>query len=218
VPDGFRQIAPFRSCAPSGSVGLVTGRVGHHRHGASSRERAGRLIFVITFLLFSGCARARADPQVEISGATGLGVLAAGVTSARFAISPSGSLSVRGARGFFVARDTVSFLGATSGRFGINNETTLGGGLFWERVNVSAGLSLAEYSLPICGPRLCGRVHGLAPGAGARLDLFGPFLSGGLGVSLDCPATWITGPAYPVWSGVSVRCSAGPILRFTSHN
>jgi hypothetical protein len=174
-----------------------------------------RLIFVITFL-FSGCPRARADPQVELSGATGFGVLAAGVTSGRFAISPSASLSVRGERGFFVARDTVSFLGATGGRFGINNETTLGGGLFWERVNVSAGLSLAAFSLPICGPRLCGQMSGLVPGGSVRLDLFSPYLEGGLGVSVDCAGTWITGSAAPVWSGVSVRCSLGPILRFAS--
>jgi hypothetical protein len=167
--------------------------------------------------LFSVCPQARADPQVEVSGATGFGVLAAGVTSGRFAISPSASLSVRGERAFFVARSTVSFLGATGGRFGITNETTLGGGLFWELVNVSAGLSLAAYSLPICGPRLCGQTRGLAPGASVRLDLFGPYLSGGLGVSVDCALAWITGLAYPVWSGVAVRCSAGPILRFTSH-
>jgi hypothetical protein len=144
-------------------------------------------------------------------------VLAAGITSGRFAISPSASLSLRGERGFFVARDTVSFLGATGGRFGIDNETTVGGGLCWERVNVSAGLSLAAYSLPICGPRLCGQVRGFAPGASARVELFGPYLAGGLGVSVDCAAAWITGSASPVWSGVSVRCSGGPILRFTSH-
>jgi hypothetical protein len=177
-----------------------------------------RPAWLVALAVLLACARARADPSVELSGATGFGVLAAGITQGRFAISPSASLSVRGERGFFVARDTVSFVGATGGRFGINNETTLGGGLFWERVNVSAGLSLAAYSLPICGPRLCGRVHGLSPGASARLDLFGPFLSGGLGVSVDCGFAWITGPAYPVWSGVSVRCSAGPLLRFTSHH
>jgi hypothetical protein len=114
-------------------------------------------------------------------------------------------------------RDTVSLLGATGGRFGITNETTLGGGLFWELVNLSAGLSLTEYSLPICGPQRCGQVSGLAPGAGVRLDLFGPYLSGGLGIAVDCAGLWITGSASPVWSGVSVRCSAGPILRFTSH-
>jgi hypothetical protein len=192
------------------------GRVGHHRHWAGSPERAGLLIFLIT-LLFSASAPARADPSIELSGATGLGVLAAGITPGRFAISPSASFSVRVARGFFVARDTISFLGAAGGRFGINNETTVGGGLFWESVNVSAGLSLAEYSLPICGPRLCGQMHGISPGASARLDIFGPFLSGGLSVSVDCAGAWITGLASPVWSGVSVRCSGGPILRFTSH-
>jgi hypothetical protein len=127
--------------------------------------------------MLCGCPQARADPTVELSGAAGFGVLAAGITSGRFVISPSASLSVRGERWFFVARDTVSLLGATGGRFGINNETTLGGGRFWEFVNASAGLSLAAFSLPICGPRLCGKMRGLAPGASVRLDVFGPYLS-----------------------------------------
>jgi hypothetical protein len=173
-------------------------------------------VVVVITLLFS-CRRARADPIVEFSGSTGFGALAVGVTSGRFALSPSASFSVRGERGFFVVRDTASFLGATGGRFGVNNETTLGGGLFWERVNLSAGLSLAGFSLPICGPQLCGQMRGLAPGASVRLDLFGPYLSEALGVAIDCSGTWILGGASPVWSGVSVRCSAGPILRFTSH-
>ena len=175
----------------------------------------GFLIFLIT-LLFA-CPGARADEKVEISGAAGLGAFAAGVTPGRFAISPSVSVSVRSEPWFFVARDTLLFLGATGGRFGINNETTLGGGRFWEFVNVSAGVSLAEYSLPICGPLRCAQVRGLAPGANARIDVFGPYLSGALGVAFDCAGTWITGSASAVWSGVSVRCSAGPILRFMSH-
>ena len=136
----------------------------------------GFVIFLIT-LLFA-CPRAGADPIVELSGATGFGALAVGVTPARFAVSPSASISLRGDGWFFVARDTVSFLGATGGRFGLHNETTLGAGLFRELVNVSAGLSLAGLSLPICGPRLCGQVRGLAPGVDVRLDLFGPYLSG----------------------------------------
>jgi hypothetical protein len=159
---------------------------------------------------------AYAEPRIELSGSTGFGVFVAGVGSGRFAVSPSGSLSVHGERGFLVARDTVSLLGATGGRFGFSNEATLGGGLFWERVNASAGLSLAAFSLPICGPRLCGQVRGFAPGAGVRLDVFGPYLSGGLGVSIDCACAFVLGRAVPVWSGVSVRCSAGPILRFRS--
>ncbi|MDI1432630.1 hypothetical protein [Polyangium sorediatum] len=191
------------------------GRIGHSPHRAGSPERAGFLIFFLTLLVSEG---ARAEPSVELAGSVGFGVLAAGIPAGRFVISPSASLGLGGKRGFFVARDTVSFLGASGGRFGINNETTVGGGLSWEHVNVSAGLSLAAYSLPICGPRLCGQVRGFAPGAGARLDLFGPYLSGRLGVSVDCAAAWIMGSASPVWRGVSVRCSAGPIFRFGSHH
>ena len=137
-------------------------------------------------LFLSACPSARADSGIELSGSTGFGALTAGVTSGRFAISPSASIGVRGEQWFFVARDTVSFLGATGGRFGTQNETTLGGGLFWELVNVSVGLSLNEYSLPICGVRLCALVRGFAPGASARLDVFGPYLSGSLGITLDC--------------------------------
>ena len=162
----------------------------------------GFVILIITLLL--GCRRARAESSVELSGATGVGALAVGVTKARFAVSPSASVSLRGDGWFFVARDTISFLGATGDQFGIHNETTLGAGLFGELVNMSAGLSLAGLSLPICGPRLCGQMRGLVPGASVRLDLFGPYLSGNLGLAIDCAGTWITGGASPVWSGVSV--------------
>ena len=117
----------------------------------------GFVVVVITLLF--GCRRARAESRVELSGATGFGALAVGVTKARFAVSPSASVSLRGDGWFFVARDTVSFLGAAGGRFGIHNETTLGAGVFGELVNVSAGLSLAGLSLPICGPQLCGQVQ-----------------------------------------------------------
>ena len=182
-----------------------------------------RIVFLVALLpgvcilaVGPSCRLAHAESAVEISGATGFGEVVAGITPGRFAISPSASVSVRGHRGFFVARNTLSFLGAAGGRFGVNNETTAGGGVLWELENASAGHSLVEYSLPICGTRLCGQVRGVAPGASARLDVFGPYLSGSLGVSVDCAGAWITGRAAPVWSGISVRCSAGPILRFTS--
>jgi len=83
---------------------------------------------------------------------------------------------------------------------------------------VSAGLSLAEFSLPICGPtalradaRPCPRRERAAPTSSARTS---PERSA---FSVDCAGTWITGGADAVWSGVSVRCSAGPILRFAPH-
>lgn len=184
----------------------------------TGRSKRRLITWTALFVLFNRCPQAHADPSVELSGATGFGALVAGVTSARFAVSPSASVSLRGESWFFVARDTVSFLGATGDRFGIQNETTFGVGLFGELMNVSAGLSLAELSLPICGPRLCGQMRGVVPGANVRLDLFGPYLAGSLGISIDCAGTWITGAASPLWSGVSVRCSAGPVFRFAPHS
>ncbi len=71
-------------------------------------------IFSKTFL-FSGavsalgsfCPPARADPTVEILKATGFGALVAGVTPARFTISPTASVGAPGERGFFVAQMPV---------------------------------------------------------------------------------------------------------------
>ena len=182
------------------------------------RSRRLLLPWAALLVLVSRCPRARAESSVEVSWATGFGVFVAGVASPRFAVSPSASVSLRGEGWFFVVRDTASFLGATGGRFGIQNETTLGAGFFGELMNVSAGLSLAAFSLPICGPRLCGQMRGVVPGADLRLDLFGPYLAGSLGISIDCAGTWITGAASPLWSGVSVRCSAGPVFRFAPHS
>ena len=39
---------------------------------------------------------------------------------------------------------------------------------------------------------------GSLPGASVRLDLVGPYRSGGLGVSVDCAGAWITGGADAV--------------------
>ncbi|MEP7119547.1 MAG: hypothetical protein ABJE95_01510 [Byssovorax sp.] len=68
-----------------------------------TRHRApSQLVLAVSF--FAGaCPEAHADPSVELSGATGFGALVAGVTPARFAISPNASVSVRGEGWFFVA-------------------------------------------------------------------------------------------------------------------
>jgi hypothetical protein len=175
------------------------------------------LSFCLVLFVLGFSAPARAEPGgAELSASAGLGVLAAGVTPGRFAVSPSLSLLLRGSGPFFMVRDTVALVGAAGGPLGVNNEATLGGGYSWERVNLSAGLLFSIYSLPMCGRRLCATVQGVAPGAAARIDIFGPYLAGALGISGDCSATWISGRATPVWSGFSVRCSAGPILRLSS--
>ena len=161
---------------------------------------------------------AGADPGFQLAATVGLGEFAAGSGSARFAVVPAGSaLLLLGERWLLRCDDAVTLLGATGGGFGAANATTLSVGARWEAVNVSAGPSLAEYSLPLCGARWCSTVRGLAPGADARVDVFLPsLLRGAIGLSATCGALWIIGRASPTWSGFSTRCALGPILRLSA--
>ena len=158
---------------------------------------------------------AGANPGFQLSASVGLGLFAAGTGPPRFAIVPTGSfLLLRGERWLLRCDDAVTLLGAMGGRFGAANATMLSFGARWEEVNVSAGLSLAEYSLPLCSALWCAQVRGLAPGVDARLDAFLPgVLRGALGLSVSCGTLWMVSP---VWSGLSMRCTLGPIFRVPS--
>jgi hypothetical protein len=160
---------------------------------------------------------AGADPGFQVSASVGLGEFIAGAGPPRFAVVPTGSfLLLRGERWLLRFDDAVTLLGATGGQFGMANTTTLSFGARWEAANVGAGLSLAEYSLPLCGARWCGQVRGFAPGVDASLDIFRPdVLHGALGLSASCGTLWIVGAASPVWGGFSTRCTLGPIFRLS---
>lgn len=161
---------------------------------------------------------AGADPGFQVSASAGFGPFAAGVGPARFAVVPTASLLVnRGERWLFRCDDAVTLLGAEGGRFGVTNTTTLSFGARWESINVSAGLSLAEYSLPLCRARWCSTMRGLAPGLDGRIDAFLPSLvRGALGLSANCGTLWMVGVPTSGWSGFSTWCTLGPILRLSS--
>jgi hypothetical protein len=171
---------------------------------------------VLTVGLFA--LSARADQEFQLSASVGLGPFSAGAGPPRFAVVPTGSfLLLRGEHWLLRCDDALTLLGATGGRFGVANATTLSFGAWWEEVNVSAGLSLAEYSLPLCGADWCSTVRGLAPGVDARLDAFLPgVLRGALGLSASCGTFWMVGVASSGWSGFTMRCTLGPIFRVSS--
>lgn len=160
----------------------------------------------------------RADPAFELSGSVGLGPFSAGAGPPRFAIMPTASfLVIPGERWLLRCDDAVTLLGASGGRFGAANTTTLSIGARWAAVNATAGLSFAEYSLPLCGARWCATVRSVSPGLDARIDVFHPgMLRGAIGLSASCGALWLMGPSARVWSGFSTRCVLGPILRLSS--
>jgi len=100
-----RQEAAFGSCATSGSIGLVMGRVGHRGHRACSPERAGLLMFLIT-LLFSG-ARPAARRASSSRGVLALECL-------RLASLRAGSRSARARASAFAASASSSSHGTPS--------------------------------------------------------------------------------------------------------
>jgi hypothetical protein len=184
----------------------------------------GRRIPWAALFVLSLCAAALfalpagADPGFQFSASVGLGAFTAGAGLPRFAVVPTGSfLLLQGERWLLRCDDAVTRIGATGGQFGVANVTTFSFGARWEAVNVSAGLSLAAYSLPLCGARWCGQVRGLAPGGDARLDIFRTeVLRGALGLSASCGMLWMVGVASSGWSGFSTRCTLGPIFRLSA--
>jgi hypothetical protein len=161
---------------------------------------------------------AGADLGVQFSASIGLGPFSAGAGPLRFAVVPTASFLLLGGENWFLrCDDAVTLLGATGGRFGVANTTTLSFGARWKVVNISVGPSLAEYSLPLCGASWCSTVRGLAPGVDARLDAFLPeLLRSALGLSASCGTIWMIGVASSGWSGFSTQCTLGPIFRLSS--
>jgi hypothetical protein len=50
----------------------------------------------------------------------------------------------------------------------------------------------------------------------ARFDAFLPgVLRDALGIEASCGMLWIVGGALSVWSGLSTRCTLGPIFRLS---
>jgi hypothetical protein len=96
---------------------------------------------------------------------------------------------------------------------GVYNHTTISIGYAWDNVELSAGPSLAIYSMASCGSFFCGRVAGLAPGANARADLF---FTGPLGVSLSANVDWVSGSSLVLRGGVAAMVVAGPVFRWNS--
>ena len=160
---------------------------------------------------------AEANTGVQVTASAGLGAFVAGAGQPRFAIVPTASLLLFRRQPWLLRwDDAVTLLGTTGGRFGIANTTTLSVGAQWGEFLFSAGISFNEYLLPLCGPRLCADVRGIAPGLDARVDVYiHGVLRDAVGISASCGTLWITGQASVVWSGFSTRCTLGPILRMS---
>jgi hypothetical protein len=149
---------------------------------------------------------------LDFSGGVGVGGLLAG-TAPRLAVSPHVSASWQIRDGFIVAaHDECSIIPSTNALgVGVYNQMIAAVGYAWEERDFSVGPSLSIYSMPACGPKLCGRVAGLAPGGHAQVNVY---LVGPWGLSVSGNVDWIGGKSLVLPGGLAAMVVAGPVLRW----
>ncbi|MEZ4313444.1 MAG: hypothetical protein R3F14_35935, partial [Polyangiaceae bacterium] len=163
------------------------------REGKLDRIASGAL----ALLLVGRAIEPSRAHALEVTGGVQLGGVIIG-SSPRFSVSPHVGASVTTEGGFlFALRDIASILPATDIHgAGIYNHTALAIGYAGNGVRVSAGPSLAIYSVAACGTlvnangkRLCSRLSGFSPGLHAQIEYY--FL-GPLGLSASASVDWLT--------------------------
>jgi hypothetical protein len=150
----------------------------------------------------------------ELNSGVNMGGALAG-TIPRFAVSPSVGISWRtdsglmfGFHGLFCILPPIDKVAV-----GVYNQTAASIGYASKEISISAGPSFSVYSMPACGPALCGRVTGLAPGAHAQVTRY---IAGPWGVSVIANVDWIGGKSLVLHGGFAAMVVAGPVLRWSN--
>jgi hypothetical protein len=148
----------------------------------------------------------------DLSGGLSFGGFQAG-TLPRLAISPHAGVAwTRKGNYLFTIHDVCSILPPNDHiEVGVYNESSINVGYATETAYYSAGPSLAFYNMMACGPRLCGRVVGVAAGGHAQTDLY---FAGPLGISISANVNWIGGQSLVLNGGLAFMVVAGPVLRW----
>lgn len=178
--------------------------------GLARRLRApprGRVFLGLSCACVAGLASLRAQ-AVEINGGVSVGGLQVG-TEPKLAVSPFVGVAWHSESGFSVSLHNM-FSVVVGSRVGVHNRTSATLGYAWGTGDFSVGPSLSFYSLLVCGPLVCRRVEGAAPGGHVQVDWY--FL-GPLGVSLSGNVAWYGGASSVLPGSVAVMVTAGPILR-----
>ena len=187
------------------------------RCSRSKRPRRIRLGVVLGCIPLGAClliGLPRPARAFDINGGVSFGGILAGAVP-YLAVSPHLGFVWRTDSGLlFEARDIGSIMpmGGVLG-IGVYNQTSGAIGYAWEKLAISAGPALSIYRMPACGPLICGRVIGLAPGGNAEVSYY---FAGALGVSIHANVSWLGGRSTILPGGVAGMVMAGPILRWRS--
>jgi len=145
---------------------------------------------------------------LEVSFGVSVGGIQVGIDPT-VAVSPFGGLLWRTESGFLLeAHNMFSILPGS--RVGFHDRTSATLGYTWQSGDLSLGPSLSFYSMLACGPVICRRVEGVAPGGHAQADWH---FKGPLGVSVSANVAWYGGVSLALPGGAAVMVTAGPILR-----
>jgi hypothetical protein len=177
-------------------------------------RRTGRSIAIgaLFVLVFAGGPTPAA--AFELNGGVGLGGMLAG-TAPRLAVSPHAGIAWHMESGLLFAVQELFSVMPPIGKTGagVSSQTSAALGYASKSCNFSAGPSLSIYSIPACGPTLCGRVVGLAVGGHFQADVY---LAEPLGVSVSANVDWIGGSSRVLPGGVAAMVVAGPVFRLSS--
>lgn len=145
---------------------------------------------------------------LEITLGASVGGIQVG-TEPKLAVSAFGGLAWRSENGFLLGVHNM-FSILVGSRVGIHDRTSATVGYAWKTGDFSFGPSLSFYSMLACGPLVCRRVEGAAPGGHAQVDWY--FL-GPVGASIGANVAWYGGSSAVLPDNPSVMFTAGPILR-----
>lgn len=149
------------------------------------------------------CARAS-----ELSFGASVGGIQIG-PDPKLAAGAFGALGWRTENGLLVeVHNMFSFI--VGSRVGIHDRTSATIGYAWRTGDLKLGPSLSIYSMMACGPVVCRRVEGAAPGGHVQADWY--FL-GPLGVSLSINVAWYGGHSSVLPDNTAAMISAGPIVQ-----
>ena len=143
-------------------------------------------------------------------GAVGIsaGVFQVGTTS-RLAVAPTVSLNLTSPFSLTLQNTTLLFPGP--GRFGFNNQTSVGLGYFSDKVNIDVAAVLSQYWMDACGSTLCGRVVGVAPGGRAKVTYY---MWDSFGLSINADVGWYGGRSLVLPGGPAFMAIGGPVFRW----
>lgn len=146
---------------------------------------------------------------LEFNGGVSVGGIQLGTTP-KLALSPFAGLLWHQKRDFRIEVHHM-FSVLPGARVGVYDRTGVTVGYAWETGTVSLGPSFSIYWMPVCGPMICNRVVGAAPGVHSQAEWY---YAEPLGVAVSANLDWAGGESRVLHGDWVALVTIGPVWRF----